>query len=290
MHCAPFIAFLTVSLSAQDAAAPTPPTDRELVRLAVLDYVEGIYDVTPARIERSVDPALVKRGFGKRDDQPYRELKMSYDELVALAGKWNSKGWLPADAPKEVQVLDVLPRIACAKLTAHWGTDYMQLVKGDDGRWRIRHVLWQTPPLEVASAEQAAARGRIEKAVQSYAQAFYLGKPDLLQVGVHAELAKYGFHQRNADSMVPAPMTFTELEALVERVAGSLPKDGRQDVTLLDVQDQTAIVKLVAEWGIDYMHVGKFDGKWQTIHVAWQSHPPASRAPKSPDKTPDRPR
>ncbi|HXG68415.1 MAG TPA: nuclear transport factor 2 family protein [Blastocatellia bacterium] len=32
--------------------------DREAVKQAVLDYVEGIYEVDPARIERSVHPDI----------------------------------------------------------------------------------------------------------------------------------------------------------------------------------------------------------------------------------------
>ena len=38
-------------------------TEKEAVRQAVLDYVEGVYEVAPERIERSVHPELVKRGF-----------------------------------------------------------------------------------------------------------------------------------------------------------------------------------------------------------------------------------
>ncbi len=37
--------------------------DREAVRQAVLDYVEGIYDVDPSRVERSVHSKLAKTGF-----------------------------------------------------------------------------------------------------------------------------------------------------------------------------------------------------------------------------------
>lgn len=34
---------------------------------------------------------------------------------------------------------------AAAKVTAWWGTDYLQLAKYD-GQWMIVHVLWQSPP------------------------------------------------------------------------------------------------------------------------------------------------
>ncbi len=120
--------------------------DREGVRQAVLDYVEALYEVAPARIERSVHPDLVKRGFYmEKTKTGYQTGIMTYQQLYDLAGRWNKTGWLPKDAPKEIVVFDVLDQTATAKLTAHWGVDYFQLAKYD-GKWKIIHVLWQSPP------------------------------------------------------------------------------------------------------------------------------------------------
>jgi hypothetical protein len=47
-----------------------------------------------------------------------------------------------------------------------------------------------------------------------------------------------------------------------------------RQVTILDILDQTASVKLVASWGIDYMHLAKYDGRWMIVNVLWQSPPP----------------
>jgi hypothetical protein len=52
---------------------------------------------------------------------------------------------VPADAPKGIDIYEVLDQTASVKLTASWGIDYMLLAKFD-GRWMITHVLWQTPP------------------------------------------------------------------------------------------------------------------------------------------------
>jgi len=41
---------------------------------------------------------------------------------------------------------------------------------------------------------------------------------------------------------------------------------------------EAATVKLVAVWGIDYMHLAKFDGKWMIVNIIWQSHPKKSVA------------
>jgi hypothetical protein len=31
-------------------------------------------------------------------------------------------------------------------------------------------------------------------------------------------------------------------------------------------------------WGIDYMHLAKYDGRWQIINIVWQAHPPKPQA------------
>ena len=120
--------------------------DREAVRQAVLDYVEGVYEVAPQRIERSVHPDLVKRGFYiKKGETVYTPSPMTFTELVNLSKTYNKSGKLPKTAPKEVVIYDVLDQTASAKLTAVWGIDYMQLAKYE-GKWMIVNILWQSPP------------------------------------------------------------------------------------------------------------------------------------------------
>jgi hypothetical protein len=127
------------------AAQGQAGSEREAVRQAALDYVEGIYNVQPERIERSVHPSLVKRGFYKKDKTtPYAEMPMTYEQLVKLAASWNKDGKRDTSI-KEVAVLEVLDQTAVAKVTASWGIDYMLLGKYD-GRWKITQILWQSHP------------------------------------------------------------------------------------------------------------------------------------------------
>jgi len=124
--------------------------ERDAVRQAALDYVEGIYSVQPDRIERSVHPSLVKRGFYKKDAAaPYVDMPMTYEQLVKLAASWNKDGKRDTSI-KEVAVLDVLDQTAVAKVTASWGIDYMLLGKYD-GRWKITQILWQSHPPKAGS-------------------------------------------------------------------------------------------------------------------------------------------
>lgn len=128
-------------------------TGKEGVRQAVLDYVEGVYEVAPERIERSVHPELVKRGFYiKKGESAYTFAPMTFAELVNLAKTYNKSGRVPKDAPKEIVIFDVLDQTAAAKLTAVWGVDYFQLAKYD-GKWKIVNILWQTPPPKTAVAK-----------------------------------------------------------------------------------------------------------------------------------------
>lgn len=120
--------------------------EREAVKQAVLDYVEGVYEVKPERIERSVHPDLAKRGFFiKKGESAYSPHIMTYQELVDLAKNYNKNGRVPKDAPKEIVIFDVSDQTATIKLTAVWGIDYMHLAKYD-GKWKIINVLWQSPP------------------------------------------------------------------------------------------------------------------------------------------------
>ena len=133
---------MVVPAVAQDGNA-----DREAVRQAVLDYVEGIYNVQPERIERSVSPNLAKLGFYRPPTETtYRPgSKMAFEQLVNIAKNFNKDGKLPKDAPKDIVIYDVLDQTATVKLTADWGTDYMHLAKVD-GKWMIVNVLWQSHP------------------------------------------------------------------------------------------------------------------------------------------------
>ena len=139
-----FLALL-IFVAAPSTAQQPVDADREAVRLAVLDYVEGIYNVEPARIERSVHPNLAKLGFYRPPaEAAYRPGRpMAFQQLVEIARTYNKEGKLRKDAPKEIEIYDVLDQTATVKLTAEWGIDYMHLAKFD-GKWMIVNVLWQS--------------------------------------------------------------------------------------------------------------------------------------------------
>ena len=137
---------LALACACQMMSFAQTDTEREAVRQAALDYVEGVYEVDATRIERSVHPDLAKRGFYiKKGEATYSFSPMTFAELVNLAKTYNKNGRVPKDAPKEVIILDVLDQTASVKVVAVWGVDYMHLAKYD-GKWMIVNILWQSPP------------------------------------------------------------------------------------------------------------------------------------------------
>lgn len=129
------------------SSTPASPAEREAVRRAVLDYVEGFYEGDSLKLARAVRPEIFKYGFWKaRDSTRYAGEQMKYPEFFDYARrvKQNNRQ-APPTAPKVVDLYDVQDQTAAAKLTASWGTDYLLLGKYD-GKWMISSVMWQGPP------------------------------------------------------------------------------------------------------------------------------------------------
>jgi hypothetical protein len=139
-------ALLTLAATNVVRAQSASP-DREAVRRAVLDYVEGFYEGDSTKHIRSVMPEVFKYGyFIPRDSTRYVGERMTWPEFHAYTNRVRASGRkTAATAPKEVTIYEVLDQTASAKITANWGVDYLLLAKRD-GRWMISHVLWQTPP------------------------------------------------------------------------------------------------------------------------------------------------
>ena len=125
-----------------------PASDREAVRRAVLDYVEGFYEGDTAKLVRAMWPEVRKYGYSRdAASGAYRGMAMAYPAgfMNYANGVRLGRNRTPPNAPKDITIFDVQDQTASAKLTAWWGTDYLLLAK-ENGRWMITHVLWQSPP------------------------------------------------------------------------------------------------------------------------------------------------
>lgn len=141
------LAMLLVAAPVVAARAQTANADREGVRRAVLDYVEGFYEGDSTKHVRSIRPEVFKYGFFiPRDSSKYQGQQMTWSGFHNYTRNVRTNNRpAPANAPKDIVIYDVLDQTASAKLTAYWGIDYLLLAKYD-GKWMVTHVLWQTPP------------------------------------------------------------------------------------------------------------------------------------------------
>src|SRR5687768_482665 len=76
------LACVTSHASAQTVASND--ADREAVRRAALDYLEGFYEGDTTKISRSVMPTVFKYGYSKRPTG-YRGMQMPYDQFISFA-------------------------------------------------------------------------------------------------------------------------------------------------------------------------------------------------------------
>jgi hypothetical protein len=124
-----------------------PAADREAVRRAALDYIEGFYEGDTTKHVRSLRPEFFKYGFYfNPETRKYDGMQMTWSAAMEYSRRIRQHNrQAPGSAPKEIQIFEVSDQTASAKVTAFWGIDYLLLGKYD-GRWMIAHVMWQSPP------------------------------------------------------------------------------------------------------------------------------------------------
>ena len=121
--------------------------DKENVEKACLNYIEGFYEGDTTKLIAALKPALYKIGYWKNKTTGVYEFdeQMIYRQALDYAkGVLAKKSFAKADAPKKVEVLDIMKTTAAAKVTAWWGIDYILLSK-QNGKWMIEEVLWEGP-------------------------------------------------------------------------------------------------------------------------------------------------
>jgi len=130
-------------------------------------------------------------------------------------------------------------------------------------------------PVRAQSA--ADERAAVERAVLDYVEGFYEGDTVKLVRSLHREVSKYGFWiPRVSARYAGEPMPFAEFMSYansVRRRGQPPPANAPRRVEVYDVNDQIASAKLTAWWGIDYLLLAKYDGRWMIRQVLWQSPP-----------------
>jgi hypothetical protein len=138
-------------------------------------------------------------------------------------------------------------------------------------------IVLTAAPLAAQPQDRAAATAEVRRAALDYVEGFYEGDSTKLMRSVRPEVYKFGFWiPQNATRYEGEQMTWPEFLTYARNVkARNRPVDPKapKDIVIYEVNDQTASAKLTASWGIDYLLLAKYDGKWMITHVLWQTAP-----------------
>lgn len=126
-----------------------------------------------------------------------------------------------------------------------------------------------------AASQTDPDREAIKRTALNYAEGWYEGNADKMESALHPDLAKRIVRTNDKGQSALGQMTAMSL------VQGTRAGSGKQtpvaeqqkDVTILDMLGGAATVKLEMRDWIDYMHIGKFNGKWVIINVLWELKP-----------------
>ena len=124
-------------------------------------------------------------------------------------------------------------------------------------------------------AQTAADSSAIVATALDYIDGFYTSDAARMERALHPELAK----RIVVDPAGPeSRLQNMSAEQLVDATAGGgaarIPDDAKKkDVSILDIYNNIASVRIDAGVWIDYLHVARWNGEWKIVNVLWEMAP-----------------
>jgi hypothetical protein len=122
-------------------------------------------------------------------------------------------------------------------------------------------------------AQSPADQAAIKQAALDYIEGWYEGNAERMERALHPDLAKriVRTDPKSGRSRLDQMSALGLIQGVRAGYGKSTPKEKQQrDVTILDVYENAASVKVVASDWIDYLHVAKFNGRWVIVNVLWE--------------------
>ena len=116
----------------------------------------------------------------------------------------------------------------------------------------------------------------IRQAALDYIEGWYEGNAERMERALHPELAKriVRTDSRTGRSSLGQMSAMSLVQGTRSGGGKTTPKEKQQkDVTILDVFENAASVKVVAASWIDYLHLAKWNGRWVIVNVLWELKP-----------------
>ena len=123
-------------------------------------------------------------------------------------------------------------------------------------------------PAQAATASPEDLQA-IRQSASDYIDGWYEGNPMRMENALHDSLVKRHINGYLVENLSK------ELMVSYTRSGGgkSYQGDKKNTITILDVYGDIATVKTESPEFIDYLHMGKVDGKWVIINVLWTEKP-----------------
>lgn len=134
-------------------------------------------------------------------------------------------------------------------------------------------ALMLAPPALAQSPEDEAA---IRAASLDYIEGWYTGDAARMERALHPELVKRMVFTDPATDV--STLDDMGAMALVQDTraaygARTPPELQRRDVTILDMYENAASVRVDAGRWIDYLHLARWNGEWKIVNVLWELRP-----------------
>lgn len=125
-----------------------------------------------------------------------------------------------------------------------------------------------------AAAQTQPDSAAIRATALDYIEGWYEGDAARMERAVHPELVKRIVARRDGHEWIDQ-MGATRLVAGTRAGFGrETPAEARRtDVTILDVYENVASVRVDAGGWIDYMHLARIEGRWWIVNVLWENRP-----------------
>ncbi|HEX6435355.1 MAG TPA: nuclear transport factor 2 family protein [Gemmatimonadales bacterium] len=148
-------------------------------------------------------------------------------------------------------------------------------------RWSAATALLVAVLASPAMAQSAADSAGIRSAALDYIEGWYTGDATRMERALHPELAKRMVQDDpKSHKSVLDHMGAKELVRYTREGGGrETPPGQRQaDVSILDIYQGAASAKVIAKDWVDYLHLARWNGRWQIVNVLWELKPRQARA------------
>lgn len=128
----------------------------------------------------------------------------------------------------------------------------------------------------IAQSPLPAEAAAIKQAALDYIEGWYEGNAERMERALHPELAKriVQTDPKTGRSRLNQMSAMSLVQGTRGGGGKATPKEQQQkDVTILDVFENAASVKVVASDWVDYMHMAKSGGRWVIVNVLWELKP-----------------